>query len=155
MAHSSTQENEHLTKQKRAGPRGEIEVVGLTRVCLQLNCCFDSQNSYSYNILFPSRPRFPVKHSVACKYNTCYTVVLKLESNQYFFFCSLCKRAVSLPKACWGYTAGVCKHKHVYAYPSVSCPKSYRPLYFFDQSFCIEYTSMTILFQFQFPESYK
>ena len=67
MDHSSTQENAHLTKQKRAGPRGEIEVAGLTRVCLQLNCCFDSQNSYSYNILFPSRPRFPVKHSVACK----------------------------------------------------------------------------------------
>ena len=27
VAHSSTQENAHLTKQKRAGPRGEIEVI--------------------------------------------------------------------------------------------------------------------------------
>ena len=36
MAHrvlnSSTQENAHLTKQKRAGPRGGIELVGLTWV---------------------------------------------------------------------------------------------------------------------------
>ena len=41
MAHgvlnSSSQENAHLTKQKRAGPRGEIELIGLTWVCLQLN----------------------------------------------------------------------------------------------------------------------
>ena len=51
MAHrvlnSSTQENGHLTKQKRAEPRGEIELIGLTWVCLQLNCCCDSQRSYS------------------------------------------------------------------------------------------------------------
>ena len=71
MAHrvlnSSTQENGHLTEQKRAGPRGEIELIGLTWVCRQLNCCCDSQSSYSYNILFRSRPRFPVKHTVLCK----------------------------------------------------------------------------------------
>ena len=71
MAHrvliSSTQENGHLTEQKRAGPRGEIESMGLTWVCLQLNCCCDSQSSYSYKRSFPSRPRFPVKHSVLCK----------------------------------------------------------------------------------------
>ena len=34
MAHrvlnSSTQENGHFTKQKRAGPRGEIELIGIT-----------------------------------------------------------------------------------------------------------------------------
>ena len=157
MAYSSAQESAHLTKQKGAGSRGEIKVVGLTRVCFQLNCCFDSQNSYSYNMLFPSRPRFPVKHSVACKYNTCYVTNCSTEVGEQpiLVFCSLWKRAVSLPKACWGYTAGVCGHKHVYAYPSVSCPKSYRPLYFFDQLFCIEYASMTTLFQFQFPESHK
>ena len=72
MAHrvlnSSTQENGHLAKQKRARPRGEIELIGLTWVCLQLNCCCDSRSSY--NISFPSRPRFPVKHSVLCKSNT-------------------------------------------------------------------------------------
>ena len=70
MAHrvlnSSTQENGHLTKQKRAGPRGEIKLIGLTWVCLQLNCCCDSQRSYSYNRLFPSRSCFLVKHSVLC-----------------------------------------------------------------------------------------
>ena len=55
---SSIQENaqlvhlvQHLTKQKRAGPRGGIEllililIVGLTWVCLQLNCCCSSQSS--------------------------------------------------------------------------------------------------------------
>ena len=74
MAHrvldSSSQENGHLTKQKRAGPRGEVELIGLTWVCLQLNCCCDSQSSYSKS--FPSRSHFPVKHSVLCKCNTYY-----------------------------------------------------------------------------------
>ena len=74
MAHrvlnSSTQENGRLAKQKRAGPPGAIELKGLTRVCLQLNCCRDSQSSCLYNRSFPSRPRFPVKHSVLCKYTT-------------------------------------------------------------------------------------
>ena len=41
------------------------------------------------------------------------------------------------------------------ACPSEGCPKSYRPLYFFNQSFRIEYASMTTLFNFQFPESHK
>ena len=50
----------HLTKRKRAGPRGGTEVVGLTRVCNQLNFCCDSHSSYSYNRPFPSWPRFPV-----------------------------------------------------------------------------------------------
>ena len=30
VLNSATQENGHPTKQKRAGPRGEIELVGLT-----------------------------------------------------------------------------------------------------------------------------
>ena len=30
VLNSSTQENGHLTKQKRAGPRGEAELIGLT-----------------------------------------------------------------------------------------------------------------------------
>ena len=51
---------------RRAGPRGEIElfIVGLTWVCLQLDCCCGSQKSYSYNRSFPSRARFLliVKH---------------------------------------------------------------------------------------------
>ena len=45
VLNSSTQENGHLAKQKRAGPRGKIELIGLTWVCLQLNCCCDSQSS--------------------------------------------------------------------------------------------------------------
>ena len=82
-----------------------------------------------------------MKHSRCCA-NTCYvtncTVVLKLESILYFFFCSLWKRAVreqqrpyrlSLPKVCkrlhrWC----VCEHKHMSdACLSVGCPESYRP----------------------------
>ena len=70
VLNSSTQEDGHLTKQKRAGPRGEIELIGLAWVCFQLNCCCDSHSSYSYNRSFPSRPRFSVKHSVLCKYTT-------------------------------------------------------------------------------------
>ena len=98
---SSTQENGHLTKQKRAGPRGGIELVGLTWVCLQLNCCCDSQSSYSFNRSFPSRPRFPVKHSVLFKYNT-YTVrrnyyscsSTEVGEQPKFLFFSLSKRAI-------------------------------------------------------------
>ena len=83
LLNSSTQENGHLTKQKHAGPRGEIKLIGLTWVYLQLNYCCDPQSSYSYNRSFPSRPRFPIKHSVLCKYNTYLA-----------FFCSLWKRSV-------------------------------------------------------------
>ena len=36
-------------------------VVGLTWICLQLNCCCDSKSSYSNNRSFPSRSRFPVE----------------------------------------------------------------------------------------------
>ena len=102
MAHiilnSSTQENEHLTKQKRAGPRGGIEflVVGLTWIYFQRNCYCDSHSSYSYIRSFPSRPRFPVKHSVLWKYNTYYVtaVVLKLEVTYTLFSDSLWKTTV-------------------------------------------------------------
>ena len=38
--------------------------------------------------------------------------------------------------------------------PSVGSPKSCRLIYFFNQSFCIEYASMS-LSSFQFPESHK
>ena len=66
MAHrvlnSSTQENGHLIQQKRAGPRGEIELIGLTWVCFQLNCYCDSQSSY--NRSFRSRQRFPALGAV-------------------------------------------------------------------------------------------
>ena len=63
---------------RHAGPRGENEliIVDLTWVCLQLNCCCDSQSSYSYNRSFPSRPRFPIKHSVLCKYVVVVLVVV-------------------------------------------------------------------------------
>ena len=72
----SPQENAHLlAKQKRAGPRGGVELVDLAWVCLQLNSCCDSQSSCSYNRLFPWRPRFPVKHSVLCKYDIYYVVI--------------------------------------------------------------------------------
>ena len=78
MAHrvlnSSTQENVHLIIPRPAGRREEIELVGLTWVCLQLNCCCDSQSNYTYNMWFSSRPRSPVKHSVLCKYNTYYAI---------------------------------------------------------------------------------
>ena len=90
----------HLTKQKRAGSRGGIELsillVGLTLVCLQLNCCCNSQSSYSYNIPFPSRPRFPVKHSVLCRYNKYYVTNCSTEigEQQILFFWALSKRAV-------------------------------------------------------------
>ena len=89
VRNSSTQENVHVTKQKRAGPRGGTELVGLTWVCFQLNCCCNSQSSYTYNISFPSRPRFPVKHSVLCKYNTYYYVTncsTEVEERPILFF---------------------------------------------------------------------
>ena len=42
------------------------------------------------------------------------------------------------------------------ACPSVGCPIDVvSSLYFFNQSFCIEYASMTTLYNFQFPESLK
>ena len=41
------------------------------------------------------------------------------------------------------------------ACPSVGIPKSYRLIYFFNQSLCMEYASMMTLFNFQFPESHK
>ena len=162
----------HLTKQKRAGSRGGIELsillVGLTLVCLQLNCCYNSQSSYSYNIPFPSRPRFPVKHSVLCKYNKYYVTNCSTEIGEQhiLFFLGFVeessKRApqtIACPcrKHAGGYTAVVCvcEHKHMSnACPSVGSPRSYRLIYFFNQSFCIEYASMT-LFDFQFPESHK
>ena len=96
MAHRvlnrSTQENVHLIILRRGGRREEIELVGLTWVCLQLNCCCDSQNSYTYNRWFSSRPRSPVKHSVLWKYNTYYVTNCSTEVGGhvlYFFFCSL------------------------------------------------------------------
>ena len=46
VVNSSSQENGHLTKQKRAERRGEIELIGLTWVCLQLNCWCDSQTTF-------------------------------------------------------------------------------------------------------------
>ena len=55
---------------RRVGPREEIRWVGFTWVCLQLNCCCDSQRSYSHNRFFPSRPHFPVKYLVLGKYKT-------------------------------------------------------------------------------------
>ena len=70
MAHrvlnSSTKKNRHLTKQKRTGPRGGMELVGLTWVCLQLNCCCDSQSSYSYNRSFPSTVGHVSQESTRC-----------------------------------------------------------------------------------------
>ena len=60
----------HLTKRKRAGSRGGIELVGLTWVCNQLNCCCDSQSSYSYDIVFVVATFPVIKHSVLCKHNT-------------------------------------------------------------------------------------
>ena len=41
------------------------------------------------------------------------------------------------------------------ACPLVCSPKSYRLIYFFNQSLCIEYASMATLFNFQFPKSNK
>ena len=60
VLNSSTQENVHLTKQKRAGPLGGIELVGLMWVCLQLNCCCNSeqllvQHIVSVEATFPSK----------------------------------------------------------------------------------------------------
>ena len=74
VLNSSTQENVHLIIPRPAGRREEIELVGLTWVCLQLNCCCDSQSNYTYIMWFSSRPRSPVKHSVLCKYNTYYAI---------------------------------------------------------------------------------
>ena len=128
MAHrvlnSSTQENVHLIIPRRAGRREDIELVGLTWVCLRLNCCCDSQSSYTYNIWFSSRPRSPVKHSVLCKYNTCYVTNCSTEVGEQ-------QKPIGCPcrKHVGGHTAGVCEHKHMSnAYPSEGCPKSYRPL---------------------------
>ena len=113
-----------------------------------------------------SRPRFPVKPSVLCKYITYYAsnyCDTEVGEQPILFFCSLWKRAVVRAAhifACLcrthvgGYTAGVYVNINMsYACPSVGCPKSYRPLYFFGQSIRIEYASMTTLFNFQFPES--
>ena len=127
MAHrvlnSSTQENRHLAKQKRARPRGEIELIDLTWVCLQLNCCCDSQSIYSYNRSFPSRPRFPVKHSVLCKYNTYYVTNCSTEVGEHpilfflFFVEESNKRAVTIACPCrkyvGGYNAGVCVNTNI------------------------------------------
>ena len=98
MAHrvlnSSTQENVHLIIPRRAGRREEIELVGLTCVCLQLNCCCDSQSRYMYNRWFSARPRSPVKHSVLCKYNTYYVTNCSTEVGEHpiLFFSVLCGR---------------------------------------------------------------
>ena len=103
MAHrvlnSSSQENVQITIPRRARGRDRITVVGLTWICRQLNCCCDSRSScYTYNRWFSSRPRFPVKHSVLCKYKHVYYVTnCRTEVGEHpilFFSCSLWKRAV-------------------------------------------------------------
>ena len=132
------------TKVRRAAGRDGITVVGLTWLCLQLNCCCDSQSScYTYNRWFSSRPTSPVKHSVLCKYKHVYYVTncsTEVGEHPILFFSVLCgssrKRAaktIACPcrKHVGGYTAGVCvnEHKHMSkACPSEGCPKSYRPL---------------------------
>ena len=139
VLNSSSQENAHLTKQKRSGPRGEIELIGLTWVCLQLKCCCDSQSSYSRS--FPSRPRFPVNQSVLRKHNTYNVTNCSTEVGEHhilffpFYVEESSKRAaktlehLTLPKECWRlHRWCVCEHKHMSdACPSVGCPKSYRP----------------------------
>ena len=143
MAHrvlnSSTQENVHLTIPRRAAGRDRIMVVGLTWVCLQLNCCCDSKSScYTYNRWFSSRPRSPVKHSVLCKYKhvyygtNCSTEVGEHPILFFLFFVeeSSKNHRLSLPKACWRlHRWCASEHKHMSnACPSEGCPKSYRPL---------------------------
>ena len=117
---SSTQENVHLTLPRLAAGRDRITVVGLTWVCLQLNCCCDSKSScYTYNRWFSSRPRSPVKHSVLCKYKHVYYVTnCSTEVGEHpilfflFFVEESSKRAaktIACPcrKHVRGYTAGV------------------------------------------------
>ena len=95
-------------------------VVGLAWVCLQLNCCCDSQSScYTYNIWFSSRSRSPVKHSVLCKYKHVYYVTnCNPEVGQhpilfFLFFVEESSKRAAKPIACpcrkhvGGYTAGV------------------------------------------------
>ena len=140
VLNSSTQQNVHLTIPRRAGRREEIELVGLTWICLQLNCCCDSQSScYTYNRWFSSRPRSPVKHSVLCKYKHVYYVTncsTEVGEHPILFFLffveeSSSKRAaktIACPcrKHVGGYTAGVCEHKYMSnACPSEDCPKPY------------------------------
>ena len=124
MAHrvlnSSTQENVHLTIPRRAAGRDRITVVGLTWVCLQLNCCCDSKSScYTYNRWFSSRPRSPVKHSVLCKYKhvyyvtNCSTGVGEHPILFFLFFVEESSKRAAKTIACpcrkhvRGYTAGV------------------------------------------------
>ena len=130
MAHrvlnSSTQENVHLTITTRAAGRDWITVVGLTWVCLQLNCCCNSQSScYTYSRWFSSRPRSPVKHSVLCKYKHVYYVTnCSTEVGEHpilfflFFVEESSKRAaktIACPcrKHVGGYTAGVCLNTNI------------------------------------------
>ena len=124
MAHrvlsSSTQENVHIIIPRRAGRRKEIELVGVTWVCLQLNCCCDPQSNYTYNRWFSSRPRSSVKHWLVCKYNTYYVTncSTKVGEHPILFFCFLWKRTaktIACPcrKHVGGYTARVCVNTNI------------------------------------------
>ena len=92
MAHSSTQENAHLTKQKRAGPRGEIEVFnsrldeGLppTKLLLRLTEQLLVQHIVSVEATFPSKALGGVQ--VQHVLRNCSTEV---GEQPILFFCSL------------------------------------------------------------------